>query len=151
MLAAKLLIVAAVAGAQPSAGGLDITLSTREAHPGETVTVSGAGCRPDSEVSISLDGSDFAKTSADSDGTYRAPVMIPDDIEPGDYLITATGIECGSSADITVLATGTGDNDSSWRVVAAISIWLAGIALAGAVVIGVLRWDTVRSRQADDR
>lgn len=151
MVGAAFLILLAVAGMRPSGGGSDITLSAREVRAGETVTVAGTDCAPDSNVSISLDGSSLAETTASGQGSFRAPVTIPDATEPGEHTITAIGRDCGSSGTVTVLAVGTSDENSSWRIVAAVSIWIAGIVLAAAVVTAILRLDPVRGRRIDER
>lgn len=74
---------------------LSISLSTTVAGPGDTITVETSGWEPGSEVVITLEpgGHVLGTAIADDTGTAVLEVTIPTDLAPGEYTITATGID----------------------------------------------------------
>lgn len=78
---------------------------------GQTVEVSGARCRPFTEVVVTFDdGRVLTRLQADADGSYVATFTIPSDASVGRHLVTATCLaDDGKAAKITLgSAEGTG-------------------------------------------
>jgi LPXTG-motif cell wall-anchored protein len=60
---------------------------------GQTITVSGSGCPPNSDVELLLDGQPAGSTTSNSDGSYSGSVTIPPDESTGTHSVTAN---CGT-------------------------------------------------------
>lgn len=95
---AALLVIAVPTAAQAQytpSPLLSISLSSTVAGPGDTITVETSGWEPGSEVQITLEpgGRVLATVIADDTGTAVAEVTIPTDLAPGEYTITASGID----------------------------------------------------------
>jgi hypothetical protein len=98
--------------------------------PGQTVTVTGSGYPPNSEVTITLTGGIVLGTvTTDDTGSFSVDVVIPADLEPGEYSIGCTGVSGETiGTDVTVVGaavvgtafTGSSVNVPLWTVLIAI-------------------------------
>jgi hypothetical protein len=77
-------------------GSADITVrpsrfkvSPRKVEPGDTITVSGSGCKPGSYVTIKLDGGIIGDGRASGNGRFSERVRIPGDTENDFYDVSA--------------------------------------------------------------
>lgn len=65
--------------------------------PGDILVLSGTGFAPEGDIDVTVHPDDSAvnaeQTQADDDGNFEVEVEIPDDIENGEYSITADGPE----------------------------------------------------------
>jgi len=89
-----------------------LVLSASEARPGGTVTVSGAGCLPNSTVSIAFQpgGVPLGTAQAGANGAFAATVTVPADATAGTHTITTTCTGANGqprvlSSTVTVLGT----------------------------------------------
>jgi len=131
-IATACLVAAPAAVAQEyvgEAGDLDVTMSA-------TPTVSGAGFAANSAVFLTLTVNstgeviELATLETDSLGTLSGSVMLPDDLEPGTFTLTATGVtEDGASRVLS--ATVTSADDSGPPVMIVIAVVLALLAAIG--------------------
>lgn len=83
---------------------IELTLDTDEVAPGGEITVVGEGFESEEDVEFELNP-DLGSFPADEDGVVTAVLTIPEDTEPGEYTLTATGETGGlsGSASITVV------------------------------------------------
>ena len=78
-------------------GGSDTT-----PDPGQTITVSGTGCAPGSNVNFLFDGQPNGGTTADGTGNFSGSLTVPSDASSGTHTVTA---QCGAQVlafEITV-------------------------------------------------
>lgn len=92
-------------------GDITVTLSQSEVSPGDSLVLSAEGFEAGEEVVIELNPT-LSTVNADEDGNVETVIVIPDDIELGDYEITATG-ESGAvgTAALSVVAAEDEDED----------------------------------------
>lgn len=143
------LLLGASAGAQTysqSEGSLDVAESAVEA--GETVTVSGDGFAPGSEVEIVLtSGGDtvLATATADDDGAISVEVPIPEGFN-GDGVLFARGSSAdGGTRVLGVRISGGAISQLAFTGASSNSLWLvAGAIGLVAFGIGTLRFATTR-------
>ena len=98
--------------------------------PGQTVTVTGSGYPPNSEVTITLTGGIVLGTvTTDDTGSFTVDVVIPADVEPGQYSISCIDVSGETiGTDVTVVGaavvgtafTGSSLNVPLWTVLSAI-------------------------------
>lgn len=75
-----------------------LAANTTEAEPGGTITLTGTGFMPNSEVTLEVLGVNLERISlgtvmTDANGNFSVEVTLPDGLPPGQYTITATGID----------------------------------------------------------
>lgn len=101
--------------AAPALAQYGFTVTPGEVTPGSTISITGEGCEPGSEVTIGLsaEGSDdvvtLATTTADDQGDVLLDATIPEDAAPGTYSVSMT---CGDhvlSETITVTEASDGE------------------------------------------
>lgn len=82
----------------PSACGL--ALGKTEVRPGESLSVSGAGYRANSTVSLEFRSapSSLGSAQAGAGGAFSTSVTIPADATPGAHTIAATGVDASGAA-----------------------------------------------------
>jgi hypothetical protein len=125
------LLVAAPAEAQTGYG------STVSVLAGQVIKINGIACPAASTVSITLDGTEIATTTADSTGSWSADVQIPADEPPGTYTLNAT---CGGTVVFTstvqVLASSPLPRTGASHVGLLMGIGTAAIVLGASFVLG---------------
>lgn len=95
-----LLAFTGVAGAQyATVGGV----SDANPSPGETITFTGGGFQPGSQVTIVLGNQTVRTVTADAQGNFAASVTIPCDFPAGPTTLRGTGTAAGGGA-LTVTA-----------------------------------------------
>src|SRR3954467_8966702 len=102
-VAVVLLAAPASAQYQPTASQV---LGSSIAQPGDSVTVTGTGCPPNSAVTTSFDNTQVGSTMANGAGEFSETITIPSSATPGTHTITST---CGSvvlSSTITIEGAG---------------------------------------------
>lgn len=134
----SLLGTVAVALLLGGGGGETIILSETSVATGETITVSGGGCEPDTDVNLFLDGEITGRTRTDTSGAFLAPVTIADDVSSGEHMLTTIGSACGTSAALTVRSPA-GDDSDTTKVVAAVAIQLVAVLLAITIIVASRR------------
>jgi hypothetical protein len=94
-------------GGTPTQGAVVPTVSTASAVPqqvtaGDSVTVQASGFQPGELVTVQLQGSDavLATVTAESDGTVRTDVRIPDGTGAGATTVHLTGTQSEVVADV---------------------------------------------------
>lgn len=148
------LLLGAVAGAQTyaqSEGSLDI--GTNTVNAGDTITVTGDGFAPDSEIEIllSVAGTDtvLGTATADATGAFSTEITIPADFE-GTGVLFARGTSADGGTRVLGIAinggsveqlafTGSSGN-TRWMVGAAVALIIFG---AGALFTGSRRQSLV--------
>lgn len=75
----------------------EISLSTDEAYPGDSLNITGSGFTPGDEVIFNLNP-DIGSATVDANGALDADVTIPEDVEPGEYDLTARNEAADESA-----------------------------------------------------
>lgn len=75
----------------------EISLSTDEAYPGDSLNITGSGFTPGDEVIFNLNP-DIGSAAVDANGAFDADVTIPEDVEPGEYELTASNEAADESA-----------------------------------------------------
>ena len=78
-----------------------ITVEPAEVVPGGDVTITADGYQPGELVEITLNPT-LATVAADQDGALSATVTVPEDTEPGQYQLTATGLTSGNWGEVTL-------------------------------------------------
>lgn len=86
-----------------------LTTTTSEVGPGGTLTISGTGFVPGSEVRLALIGSEGSSISlgtvvADGEGAFSKEVTIPDSVLAGQYTVTATGLDPSGNERVLSIA-----------------------------------------------
>lgn len=79
----------------------EISLSTDEAYPGDSLNITGSGFTPGDEVIFNLNP-DIGSAAVDANGAFDADVTIPEDVEPGEYDLTARNEAADESATATL-------------------------------------------------
>ncbi|WP_421119122.1 hypothetical protein ACE2AJ_17420 [Aquihabitans daechungensis] len=164
MLIGALMLVA-VAAAPAAAQTYDFNVSPANVEPGGTVTVSGEGCQPGAEVTITVTeaapqravGDVILTTTvtADGSGQFTATFTIPSGTATGTYEVTAT---CGDGVvlsdfinvvDGTVATTAPPSGSGGGGTIARTGSDLNGLGLAGAglITVGGIILLTTRSRR----
>jgi hypothetical protein len=77
--------------------GCGAVLSDVSVEPGQTITVSGNGAAPNTEVSATLDGTVIGTGTADASGVYSFEATIPQNTSAGSHTI---GVSCGPGGGI---------------------------------------------------
>jgi LPXTG-motif cell wall-anchored protein len=90
---AALLSFTGTAGAQTTSGGTSVGGTDNTPDAGQTITVSGTGCKAGETVNFFFDGEPAGSTTADENGNFSGPVTVPPDASPGPHTITA---QCGA-------------------------------------------------------
>lgn len=91
--------LAAPAAAQvPSGETTEVGASRSEAPAGDEITVHGSGWEPGAQVTLRIAGQPLAATTVGADGRFARPVMIPNDLGPGSYEVTAEGPDATGNA-----------------------------------------------------
>ena len=87
-----------------------VTVSPASVLPGGQVTVEAHGFDAGEDVEMTLNPT-LATIQADDQGAFTAQVTIPEDIEPGDYDLTVSGLSSGNTGSVvlTVLNPATDD------------------------------------------
>jgi hypothetical protein len=118
----------ATPGPSPSPGG-ELLLDRPHVRPGEPLTATGSGCRPNAPVVLTSDRDQIGTATADGTGVFVAPVQFTR-LEPGRRIVTATcGVVLTTHVDLIVSSSTRGQ---AGTVVVLIFFVLVGIAL--------LRW-----------
>ncbi len=142
--------VAAKAGAPPTtttptptatpttvvAAPLDVT--SRTAHPGDEVTISGSGFTPRAPITISFDAETVAKgtTFADDKGRFTATVVVPGDASSGSHHIKADGASrSGGQAVLVAQMSITGPSPHTSWLLPALMVALTVLVAGGAGVV----------------
>lgn len=91
-------------GATAEEGSVELTVDSDEVLAGDQLTVVGEGFEAGEDVDFVLNP-ELGTFPADDEGVVTAEVTIPEDTEPGEYTITATGqsSELSGSVGITVV------------------------------------------------
>ena len=77
----------------------EVTVDPASESAGTEVEISGSGFDPGETVSVSFDGEYLNEGTADDDGAFDGVTLIvPDDIETGEYEVEATGDDSGLAA-----------------------------------------------------
>jgi hypothetical protein len=140
LVTASFFVFAGAARAQDY-GGFSVTASKTTVVPGDTVTISGSGARPNSTVTATINGRSIGLGTASATGTFSFTVTIPSDVA-GAVTVSVTD---GSAANVgsvtlTVASTSveglarTGSSDAIPATTIAI-----GLITAGAVALGISR------------
>jgi len=136
------IVAAAMFVASPTfAAGYDgngVTTSATEAVAGAEVTFSATGFKPNSQVTVTLSSSSLSiDTTADAAGAVSVTVVVPEGITPGEYVLTAQGVDPSGaprivSAPVTIAdeMPNTGSSSSPLQIIA-----LASAATAAGVVL----------------
>lgn len=141
MALTALFLVPSAAIAQQYEGDTDtLDVSTSEPAPGGSVTISGSGFAPGSEVTITIESTPQTLTTvfADADGSFSATVQIPTDLSLGPHTLQATGVTPDGatlvlSSELTLAAPGSEEAEGLPIAVVVIAVALAGVVLLGAV------------------
>lgn len=89
-------------GDAPSEGDkVELSVDSDEVAAGDQLTLVGEGFEAGEDVVFELNP-ELGTFPADDDGVVTAEVTIPEDTEPGEHTITATGQSSGSSDSVTV-------------------------------------------------
>ncbi|MEV4669261.1 GH92 family glycosyl hydrolase [Microbacterium sp. LWO12-1.2] len=76
-----------------------------EAHPGDSVEITGTGFAPGENVSIRIDDEEAVVVKADDDGAIRGDIIVPEDAVDGDHPVVALGdvsnVEARTSLRVT--------------------------------------------------
>ncbi len=132
---------AATASAQ-SYGTTSVSGSDTTPAPGQTITVSGTGCPPNSQVNFLFDGSPAGGTTSGADGSYSGEVTVPSDASSGTHQIT---VECGAvvmGLEITVSPAASGaaiPRTGSSSTIPMTSVGLGLLAVGGLFVVAARR------------
>lgn len=136
----------------PSACGL--ALGRSQVRPGEALSVSGGGFRPNSAVTIVFRSAPVTLGSAttDASGAFTTTVTIPADATPGTHTIAATGVNPNGTprelaSTITVLGAETARGGTLPRTGASMAVPV-GISGAALVAVGSLAVLAARRRRA---
>lgn len=95
---------------------LEVAPNVNKIHAGETVTVSGSGFTPNSNVQLAV-GSEFVvDAQADENGDLAAEVTIPEEFEDGSYDLAVSDVETGevTYADLKVLDDDDREEGDDW-------------------------------------
>ncbi|WP_300344150.1 hypothetical protein [Nesterenkonia sp.] len=79
----------------------ELTLDADEVAPGDELTVVGEGFEAGEDVTFEVNP-ELGTFAADENGTVTAVVTIPEDLDPGEYTLTATGESSGISGSVTL-------------------------------------------------
>lgn len=138
------------AGAQYG-GGTGPVGAPNTVAPGESVTISLGGFRPNSQVTVTIESTPVTLGTfrADSGGNVNATVTIPSSLSVGDHTLKVTGVSpTGASRvvsqDVAVTATGT----SPLTGTRAIPLVALGAVL---IVLGLTTVLVLRSRRVSVR
>ena len=149
MVIGALLLLAVVAA--PASAAYDFNVSPGEVSPGGAVTVSGKGCQPGAEVTITLTQTSAAKAIGDTitvatgvtdeNGEFTIEFQVPEGTAAGTYRVAALcdGTEV-AAANITVMEPSTPSTTAvgtSTGPIVRTGSDLNGLGLAGAGLIAV--------------
>ena len=118
---------------------------------GETVDVSGEGCAPGAEVTVTFDdGTVLGTFTADANGDFTTTITIPKDATLGVHLVTATCGDVEQFINVNVLAesVNTVDDGTLARTGSSNTGPLVGIGAAAIVLGGAFLYGARRPRQA---
>lgn len=118
------------------AAPLDVT--SRSAHPGDEVTISGSGFTPRAPITISFDATTVAKgtTFADDKGRFTATVVVPADASSGSHHIKADGAaRSGGQAVLVAQMSITGHRGHHSWLLPALMVALTVLVAGGAGVV----------------
>ncbi len=81
-----------------------LTPRTASVPAGSRIRIAGDGFTPGEKVIVTVDDrrGSLAQATADPDGTFVAYVVLPEDLPSGEHVLTATGVESGGVATLTV-------------------------------------------------
>ncbi|MBL0885333.1 choice-of-anchor G family protein [Myceligenerans indicum] len=99
-------------------GEIDPVLSAdpSQTEPGGSTDVTGEGYTPDSTVTVQLTDADgnpvgdpVADVPTDADGMFTTPLVVPEDAEPGDFMVTGTDDTTDTAVQAPLTVTDGGD------------------------------------------
>lgn len=118
---------------------------------GETVDVSGEGCAPGAEVTVTFDdGTVLGTFTADANGDFLTTITIPSNASLGVHLVTATCGDVEQFLNVNVLAETVNNVDDGTlaRTGSSSTAPLVGIGAAAVVLGGAFLYGARRPRQA---
>ena len=118
---------------------------------GESVDVSGEGCAPGAEVTVTFDdGTVLGTFTADENGDFTTTITVPADSTLGVHLVTATCGDVEQFINVNVLAESVNnvDNGTLARTGSSNTGPLVGIGAAAIVLGGAFLYGARRPRQA---
>ena len=118
---------------------------------GETVDVSGEGCAPGAEVTVTWDdGTVLGTFTADENGDFTTTITVPKDATLGVHLVTATCGDVEQFINVNVLAENVDkvDDGTLARTGSSNTGPLVGIGAAAVVLGGAFLYGARRPRQA---
>ncbi|HMK13314.1 MAG TPA: hypothetical protein VK461_17120, partial [Acidimicrobiales bacterium] len=94
----------------------DLALDKPSVPPGGDVNATGQGCDPGATVTLEMEGQQVGTTTAKDDGSFSAPVDVPD-LDPGRFEVQA---HCGPvlTTELDVVLASSVSNNSSILVAA---------------------------------
>jgi flagellar basal body rod protein FlgF len=118
--------------------GLSVTASQTNVAPGDTITISGTGARPNSTVTATINGKSIGSGTASATGTFSFSVTIPSDVSGTVTVSVSDGSSAGvGSVTLTVASTSaqplarTGSSNAVPATTLAVGLITAGVVALG--------------------